>query len=636
MRAPKKYLIILISFLCLTSLTGLTSYNNTVSGVIQGIENIQFFNNFESYSKAEPQLIAERHYEVEVNPMKCIGTWGSAYLEWSGGVVTDGNDFYITGTRSHGEDFIVVLMKVSSDCEVEWVKGWKPEEEMHGVGGTHIAAKDGFLLISGYDLLLKFTKDGDLIWSKKIAGGPEFWEAGFQDMASIGDDIYIATHHGGLVKATEREGSLTVDWVLAGVGYSVETYGGFIYVIGGEMMKSSKIVKLTDDGQILWSKDLGEDVSDLAVSEYGVYAVAGNKVIKLSHEGNFIWATELTLNTMHDLHLTGILVDPTSIYVYGYESKSLGHQRAVATVMDEEGNFVAGYAINTPDWQQDKSSLDEFVDAVGTDNLVFLLGDVWDEVEGVDELAGLSRHITVNLRDENPDIQRLEGDFKFLDIAGEITTLTGSSSYSGASDILFAIMRNPNRPSVKFRGMIIDDLPIVSFYSIGIRVDEILSDPTGKLRIGDVVRVWSHRDGPAQIDNYAVGDRVEVFGKYFGEDVRAGISGIYIDLETSDHYLTVIEELTTVTIISTTTVMVYETYTSSVYRSETVWTTVTKYVAETVYKTIESWTTTTITHYSSKTYTTTTTTAITQSVAITGFCASLLAILSKICKRWRK
>ncbi len=197
-------------------------------------------------------------------------------------------------------------------------------------------------------------------------------------------------------------------------------------------------------------------------------------------------------------------------------------------------------------------------------------------------------------------------------------------------------MRNPNRPSVKFRGIIIDDLAIVSFYSIGIRVDEILSDPTGKLRIGDVVRVWSHRDGPAQIDNYAVGDRVEVFGKYFGEDVRAGVSGIYIDLETSDHYLRVIEELTTVTIISTTTVMVYETYTSSVYRGETVWTTVTKYVAKTVYKTIESWTTTTITHYSSKTYTTMTTTAITQSVAITSLCASLLTILNRIHKRWRK
>lgn len=50
MRSPKKYLIILISFLCLASLTGLAHNNNAVSGVIQGRESVLFSDDFESYS----------------------------------------------------------------------------------------------------------------------------------------------------------------------------------------------------------------------------------------------------------------------------------------------------------------------------------------------------------------------------------------------------------------------------------------------------------------------------------------------------------------------------------------------------------------------------------------------------------
>jgi hypothetical protein len=79
--------------------------------------------------------------------------------------------------------------------------------------------------------------------------------------------------------------------------------------------------------------------------------------------------------------------------------------------------------------------------------------------------------------------------------------------------------------------------PIISFYSVDVKIDEILNDPTGKLRVGDVVTAWSYRDSPAKIEDPAVGDRVEVFGKYFGRDVRAGVERDYIDLETASHYL---------------------------------------------------------------------------------------------------
>ncbi|NQE45143.1 hypothetical protein C5S31_03850 [ANME-1 cluster archaeon GoMg2] len=90
---------------------------------------------------------------------------------------------------------------------------------------------------------------------------------------------------------------------------------------------------------------------------------------------------------------------------------------------------------------------------------------------------------------------------------------------------------------VKFRGKVLVNRPIISFYSIDIKIDEIFNDPTGKLKVGDVVTAWSHRDSPAQIEDPVVGDIVKVFGNYFGHDVRAGVESDYIDLETADHYL---------------------------------------------------------------------------------------------------
>ena len=481
------------------------------------------------YPGAEPELLAECYYKVEAGPVKCVGTWGSPDYEWPWGVTTDEDNFYITGTRRDEED-IIVLMKVDSDCKVEWVKGWRAGIQGYGNFGRDIKLKDGYLLVAGYDRLLKFTLDGSLVWSKRIIGGPEGKEVGFEDVALIGDSIYIATHHGGLVKATEREGKLTVDWVLSGVGYHVETYGGFIYAIGGR-----KIVKLNDNGRVLWSKDLGELISDLAVSEYGVYAVAGNKVIKLSHKGDFIWAIELTLNTVHDLHLTGISVDLALIYVYGYEGKSFEYQRAIAIVMDKEGNFIAGYAINTLDWQQDRWSLDSFIDAVSTDNLIFFTGDIWDEVVGVDELAGQSRRITVNIQDVTPDITRLEYDLRFSNIPGEVVELTGSTSYAGSSDILFAVMRKPS-VSVKFRG-IIQDAP--NQRNILVRVEEV-EKSGGILSKGDLVHVdaYCHPECPenTRVDwrLYPARDYVEVYSRNYemGENgeklIKVGEPGEYI------------------------------------------------------------------------------------------------------------
>jgi hypothetical protein len=91
---------------------------------------------------------------------------------------------------------------------------------------------------------------------------------------------------------------------------------------------------------------------------------------------------------------------------------------------------------------------------------------------------------------------------------------------------------------VKFRGEILADHPIISFYSFDVKIDEVLEDPTGNLQEGETVNVYGHRDGPAHVDDVTVGDEVEVFGEY------RGYVGAYKQIflsewgeSSSDHYV---------------------------------------------------------------------------------------------------
>jgi hypothetical protein len=98
---------------------------------------------------------------------------------------------------------------------------------------------------------------------------------------------------------------------------------------------------------------------------------------------------------------------------------------------------------------------------------------------------------------------------------------------------------------VKIRGEILVDFPIISFYSFDVKLDEILDDPTGNLRKGEIVNVYGHRSGPAQVDDVTVGDEVEVFGEYLGYVEGATFERILLsdwDESSSDHYVKKIEE----------------------------------------------------------------------------------------------
>ena len=98
---------------------------------------------------------------------------------------------------------------------------------------------------------------------------------------------------------------------------------------------------------------------------------------------------------------------------------------------------------------------------------------------------------------------------------------------------------------VKIRGEILADAQIISFYSFDVKIDKVLNDPTGNLKKGEIVNVYGHRSGPAQVDDVTVGDEVEVFGEYFGYVEGATFERIFLSdwgESSSDHYVKKIEE----------------------------------------------------------------------------------------------
>jgi hypothetical protein len=102
-------------------------------------------------------------------------------------------------------------------------------------------------------------------------------------------------------------------------------------------------------------------------------------------------------------------------------------------------------------------------------------------------------------------------------------------SLNGKEDYYLRTVED-NTP-VKFIGEITGELTPISFYEFDVRVDEIISDPSGKLEVGETVSVWAHRS--AFTIEAGVGDRVEVFGLYKGTFIDMD----KIQLEDSAHFL---------------------------------------------------------------------------------------------------
>ena len=99
-----------------------------------------------------------------------------------------------------------------------------------------------------------------------------------------------------------------------------------------------------------------------------------------------------------------------------------------------------------------------------------------------------------------------------------------------------------NMGTANFRGVATGEPTIdaVGVGGVNVQIDEILSDPTGNLTIGDVATVGYPIVPPFADINAAVGDRVEVCGEYREieemPDWWSGVGEHWVWLHASDHF----------------------------------------------------------------------------------------------------
>nr|WP_321498859.1 PEGA domain-containing protein [uncultured Methanolobus sp.] len=116
-----------------------------------------------------------------------------------------------------------------------------------------------------------------------------------------------------------------------------------------------------------------------------------------------------------------------------------------------------------------------------------------------------------------------------------------SDTINAISSKPMVIVVNSESNKVKIRGEVVNDLPAFSFYEVDVKIGEIILDSTGALNVGDVVRVASHVEGPAVVEEYWIGATVEVYGDY-SYDAYTG-HNIFLsnyDDVSSDNYLIIV------------------------------------------------------------------------------------------------
>ncbi len=88
--------------------------------------------------------------------------------------------------------------------------------------------------------------------------------------------------------------------------------------------------------------------------------------------------------------------------------------------------------------------------------------------------------------------------------------------------------------NVRFKGEVTDVSFGLGCTDVTVQITEIISDPVGDMDVGETAIARSCYGSEAQMDQVAVGDTVEVYGRYTAIDVNMSHR---ISLETSEHYL---------------------------------------------------------------------------------------------------
>ena len=282
--------------------------------------------------------------------------------------VDDDGHVYATGWSTAASGAIdATTIKYSPDGEVLW------ERRQGSAGGNAQASDvmlgaDGGVYVSGaawidggFDgLLVKYDRDGNLLWSRTRDGGGDEWDSAVHLAAHPSGDVVV----GGYTEVAALDsawwvfrytstGDFVWDFVANGFATSEEVEGiaidpaGDIYVVGELALPGENqdlvTVKLAASGALIWEDGLdgggshGESAAGIALAPDGDVVVAGK-----------IWQPDGHRIAVRRLSADG-QVRWTRIEDGGY-SVAVG----TALALDAEGNaYVTGYgydANNRDDW----------------------------------------------------------------------------------------------------------------------------------------------------------------------------------------------------------------------------------------------------------------------------------------------
>jgi len=183
------------------------------------------------------------------------------------------------------------------------------------------------------------------------------------------------------------------------------------------------------------------------------------------------------------------------------------------------------------------------IDLIGVDGVNVRVDEILSDPTGNLSIGDV---VTVGYPTVPPfaDIDATVGDL--VEVCGEYCGVEEPQDWSGVGDHM-VWLHAPDHfymklDTVNFRGVVTGE-PVIDATGAGgvnVRIDEILSDPTGNLTIGEVVTVGYPIVPPFVYISVAVGDRVEVCGEYRDieeiPDWWSGVGEHWVWLHEADHF----------------------------------------------------------------------------------------------------
>jgi hypothetical protein len=207
-------------------------------------------------------------------------------------------------------------------------------------------SEGSYLSISHFEIIRKISESGEIVWQRTIAP-PDVWLNGIAETADgyvvVGSTWDCCEPISAIIIKLGTDGSLqwskTYESQETIIFHSISTTadGGFIVQGGGWYRAGTAIVKITANGNILWSKffDHLRFVKDVSVSDGIILAsaVAPRRILKVNNSGSVVW-TESLQNTDFNLQSVGSTAD-NGVILAGKSSRSL-----ILVRMSSDGKVV--------------------------------------------------------------------------------------------------------------------------------------------------------------------------------------------------------------------------------------------------------------------------------------------------------